>query len=117
MRLATLSSCSMRSRSLISCSRRCFLSVPPIVPMPHSSAILPSTMRWTTIALLVSSPPVGATPISSPPIVDRVHDEAGRYLIGPCYLVLDDQGARGEGGMKGSDPPQVILAIGFLAGN
>src|SRR5215208_732893 len=52
-----------------------------------------------------------------PPIVDRVHDEAGHHLVGPCYLVLDDQGARGEGGMKGSDPPQVILSIGFLAGN
>ena len=63
---ATLSSCSTRSRSRISCSRRRFLSVAPIVPMPHSSAISPSTMRWTTIALLVSSLPVGATPMSFP---------------------------------------------------
>ena len=53
---ATLSSCSMRSRSILSCSRRCPLSFVASVPMPHSSAILPSTMRWMIDA------PVGQLP-------------------------------------------------------
>src|SRR5215208_1963966 len=52
-----------------------------------------------------------------PSIVDGVHDEAGHHLVVPGYLILDDQATRGERGMKSSDPPQVILSIGFLAGN
>jgi hypothetical protein len=48
--------------------------------------------------------------------VGAVHDEAGDHLVSPGYLILDDQLALGLGGMKSSDPPQVILAIGFLAG-
>ena len=59
-------SCSTRSSSILSCSRLCPLSFEPSVPRPHSSAILPSTMRWMTMALLVNSLPLGATPISSP---------------------------------------------------
>src|SRR5215213_1941393 len=34
--------------------------------MPHSSAILPSTMRWMRMTLLVISLPLGARPIISP---------------------------------------------------
>src|SRR5215217_7355256 len=51
-----------------------------------------------------------------PSIVGGVHDEAGHHLVVPCYLVLDDQAALGEGGLISSDPSQVILAIGFLTG-
>src|SRR5215207_5763387 len=67
--------------------------------------------------------PVGQLPTGRrnahklPSVVDGVHDEARNHLVAPSYLVLDDQPARGEGGMKSSDPPQVILAIGFLARN
>ena len=50
---ATLSSCSMRSRSILSCSRSCPLKFEPIVPMPHSSAILPSEMRWMSLFVIV----------------------------------------------------------------
>jgi hypothetical protein len=62
---ATLRYSSTRSRSRASCSRRCPLSLAPIVPMPHSSAILPSEKRRITMTTLVSSLPLGATPISS----------------------------------------------------
>src|SRR5215204_1317030 len=115
MSRATLSSCSMRSRSRISCSRRCFLSVEPIVPMPHSSAILPSTMRWMTMALLVSTLPLGATPISSPRSWGECTTKRVTTLS-PGYLILDNQASLRDGGMKSSDPLQVILAIRFLAG-
>src|SRR5215218_3337089 len=66
--------------------------------------------------------PVGQLPAGGsyahklPSIVDCVHEEAGNHLVVPGYLVLDDQAALGEGGLISRDPPQVILAIGFLAG-
>jgi hypothetical protein len=41
MRLATLSSCSTRSRSPISCSRRACVSCAISLPSAHSSTILP----------------------------------------------------------------------------
>src|SRR5215213_9303632 len=64
--------------------------------------------------------PVGQLPAGRsnthelPQVVGCVHDEAGNHLVVAGYLVLDDQAALGEGGLISRDPPQVILAIGFL---
>jgi hypothetical protein len=49
--------------------------------------------------------------------VGGVYDQAPNHLLCFGYLVLDDQPDWAEGGMKGSDPPQVIVTIGFLAGH
>jgi hypothetical protein len=66
IRLATLSSCSTRSRSRSCCSRRTPLSSERLVLEPHCSVILPPFMRWMTMGIQVSSLPLGATPISFP---------------------------------------------------
>src|SRR5215212_5163614 len=46
-----------------SCSRSCPLKFEPIVPMPHSSAILPSEMRLMRMTLLVISLTSSPTPL------------------------------------------------------
>ena len=57
--------------------------------MPHSSAILPPSMRWD------EDDPIGHLPAARrkahnlPSIVGGVHDEAGNHLVALGYLVLD----------------------------
>jgi hypothetical protein len=87
MRWATLSSCSMRTRSLISRSRRCCVSSSMRYPWLHSSAILPPTMRVVTVAELWNLRPVGAKPANSP-IVNAAMGDAAYHLIPFGYLIL-----------------------------
>src|SRR5918997_5341692 len=115
---ATLSSCSMRSRSILSCSRSCSLSVAPIVPILHSSATLPSTMRWMTMTNMVISLPVGGRRKAHklPSIVGGVHDEAGNHLVVRGYLVLDEYAGVGESSSVLSDRAFCAFAAGLFAG-
>jgi hypothetical protein len=62
MRLATLRSCSTRSRSRISCSRCAWATSAEPLPSLHSSTILPPTMRCMAIDVTSTSLPLGIRP-------------------------------------------------------
>src|SRR5918998_277294 len=51
-----------------------------------------------------------------PPVMGGSCGEAGDHLVPLSNLLLDVIAAVGEGGMIVSVPPQVILAVGLVAG-
>src|SRR5215208_3426046 len=68
-----------------SCSRSCPLKFEPIVPMPHSSAILPSEMRLMRMTLLVISLTSSPTP---PHVVALVLEPDRGAIISEAPQVL-----------------------------
>ena len=94
MRRATLSSCSMRSRSPISCSRRC----PRQFRAGRSYAPLLGDLAPRDAVDddgLVGQLPAGRSNAHKlPSIVGGVHDEAGHHLVSLGYLILDDVAGR-----------------------
>src|SRR5215203_4548513 len=115
---ATSSSCSTRSRSSISCSRRCPSSSEEPVPVPHSSEILPSDMRWMKMAMeAISLLPAGGRAVQKlPSIVGAPPADAAYHLLACGYLVLYDEANVGEGADRVGNLELVAFAVGLLAG-
>src|SRR5215218_2101714 len=113
MPLATLISCSTRSRSRISCSRRWRVASRTPVLSLHSSTILPPTIRWMTIAFVLISTPIGATQ-KLPSIVEAAVGETSYHLVPIGCLILDVDTDLGEYGRLLCDRPYEALAAGLL---
>src|SRR5215204_2383543 len=116
MHLATLSSCSMRSRSILSCSRRCSASAlrdrsPGSIlgDLASHYAVDEDKQR---IELLAGGHQ--AHPLSS--VMDRACGEGSHHLLPFGQLLLDDIAGVGVGSMILGVCPQVAFAAGPLAG-
>ena len=114
MCLATCNSCSMRSRSRTSCSRRSWVSPSRPPPSRHSSAILPPRYAVDADVGGLELHPGGRETAPLPSVVDAPYREAAYYAVTVGRLILDDKADVGAGGSIVDEVPYVALAAELL---
>src|SRR5215216_619174 len=106
----------MRSRSILSCSRRCSISVWATVPKLRSSAILPPRYAVDEDGIVGCLPAGRRDAQKLPSIVGGVHGEAAHHLVCFGYLLLDGEPGVGKRGSILEAHPLVAFTVELLAG-